>query len=429
MREFHIDLEWEESPHARAQELSATWARLAIYADGVPITKVEDHRSRSLRNGIYVPLYPIAEWLATNWWFLWHEWRIDRPDTRHNLLAAREGFALPDLSFLPTETSIQLVWRPKPATEFDRISFLMEGSRILPKEVVCKEIRGFIDAVIQRLDDRGVTASFLSQEWHSILEAERDPDQKRFCEQAARLGYDPFNPESSVAAYLEELDSLLPQAVIDDFCDAVSLSQISSGVTAVRDFLGSLEERPPAKGRWANLHGELKISNGLAPWQYGYKQAQRLRSAVGIEGLIEADIVAFLRDTLDSFEIDLFDAPEGIEAITAPSSTQAPRFGILGRVVRPESRRFVLCRALSDFLALSEPALVTRTQTEHQQRNRAFAAEFLAPAASIRERLGTDRVSEDNLEDLAQEFGVSGLVIRHQIENHKLATIVSQGLS
>jgi hypothetical protein len=429
MPEFHIDLEWEESPHARAPELSATWARLAIYADGVPITKVEDHRSRSVRNGIYVPLYPIAEWLATNWWFLWHEWRIDRPDTRHNLLAAKEGFALPDLSFLPTETSIQLLWRPKPASEFDRISFLMEGSRILPKEAVCREIRGFMEAVVQRLDEKGAGSTFLSQEWSSILEAERDPEQKKFCEQAARLGYDPFNPESSVAAYLEELDSLLPQTVIDDFCDAITLSHISSGVTAVRVFLDSLEECPPAKGRWGDLHRELRTSNGLPPWQYGYQQAQRLRSAVGIQGPIDGDIVGFLRETLDSFEIDPFDAPEGIEAITAPSSTQAPRFGIPERVVRPESRRFVLCRALSDFLSLSGPALVTRTQTEHQQRNRAFAAEFLAPAASIRERLGTDRVWEDDLEDLSQEFGVSGLVIRHQIENHKLATIISPGLS
>ena len=55
MREFHIDLEWEESPHARAQELSATWARLAIYADELAVTKVEDHRSHSVRNGIPIP--------------------------------------------------------------------------------------------------------------------------------------------------------------------------------------------------------------------------------------------------------------------------------------------------------------------------------------------------------------------------------------
>ena len=424
MPEFHIDLEWEESPHARAQELSATWARLAIYADELAVTKVEDHRSHSVRNGIYVPLYPVSEWLVTNWWFLWHEWRMDRPDARHNLLAAREGFALPDLSFLPSETQIHLVWRPKAATEFGRVSFLVEGSRVFPKEAVCRELRRLVDAVVQRLDDRGIANTFLANEWQAILDAEKDPDQRRFCEQAARLGCDPFDPEGSIAGLLEELDSLLPHTLIDDFCDAVTPVQIPSGVRAVRDFLAPLDDHPAAKGDWPNLHETLKISSGLAPWQYGYTQAQLLRSSLGISGPIGQDLVSFLREALGSFEVRPFEAPDGIEAITAASRTEAPRLGIPNRVVRGEGRRFVLCRALSDFLALGEPALVTRTQTEHQQRNRAFAAEFLAPAASIQTRLPADRLSEEDLEDLAQEFGVSGFVIRHQIENHKLATIV-----
>lgn len=50
--EVRIDLEWEESPHVRSPELSATWARLAIFADGRPVTKVEDHRAGSIRNRI-----------------------------------------------------------------------------------------------------------------------------------------------------------------------------------------------------------------------------------------------------------------------------------------------------------------------------------------------------------------------------------------
>jgi hypothetical protein len=423
MSKFHIELEWEQSPRTSAPELSATWARLAIYVDDVPVTKVEDHRSHGVRSGIYVPLYPMAEWIANNWWFLWNEWRFDRPDTRHNLSAAREGFALPDLSFLPTETRIQLVWRQRPATEFDRVSFLMEGSQILSKDIVHEGVRSFVETVIQRLDDRDVPATFLTEEWQAILEAEKDPNQKRFCQQAARLGYDPFDLESSIAKHLEELDDLLPGSVIDDFCDAVTLSQISSGVTAVRQFLGSLHERHVAQGSWMDLHEALQISSGLSPWHYGYKQARLLRSSLGITGPVETDLESFRR-TIGSFEVVPFEAPEGLEAIIAPSSTQAPLFGLPRRVVRAESRRFVLCRALSDYLALGEPSLVTRTQTEHQQRNRAFAAEFLAPAASIRERLVSDRLWEDDLEDLAQEFEVSGFVIRHQIENHRLATII-----
>ena len=51
------------------------------------------------------------------------------------------------------------------------------------------------------------------------------------------------------------------------------------------------------------------------------------------------------------------------------------------------ARRFRLCRALAEAMASPDSdALITRSRSERQQRNRAFAAEFLAPASAI-ERL------------------------------------------
>src|ERR1039458_3812421 len=106
MSEFQLRFEWEESPRVRAPELDATWARMEIYAHGDAVTRVESRRSQSVRTGIYVPLFPIAEWMVANWWFLWEEWRGDAGGPRHCLLAAREGFVLPDIRFLPTETKM-----------------------------------------------------------------------------------------------------------------------------------------------------------------------------------------------------------------------------------------------------------------------------------------------------------------------------------
>jgi hypothetical protein len=426
MPEFYINLEWEESPRVRARELSATWARLEIYAEAVAITKVEDHRTKGfVRNGIYVPLYPIAEWFVSNWWFLWHEWRRDRPIARHNLLAAREGFALPDLNFLPTESLIELVWRSRQATEFDRVSFLSDGSRVFLKDVVQEQVRSFVTAVCQRLDDQEITETFLAKEWKAILEIESVPEQRKFCEQAAHLGIDPFDPAGSIAGSLEELDDLLPRTVIDDFCDAVRINDIPFGVRAVTGFLALRDGTAGGSTRWEDLSKRLAISNGHTPWQYGYKQAQHLRTVLGMSGPIDDDLVSVLRELLDTFEVHPFDAPVGIEAIAAQGENQIPSFGISKRAARDQSRRFLLCRALSDFLTIGKPSLVTNSQTEHQQRNRAFAAEFLAPAQEIRDRLSGDSLSEDDLEDLANEFRVSGFVIRHQVENHRLARVIS----
>lgn len=419
MPQFLIKVEWQDSPRARAPELSATWARLEILIDNVPVTKVEDHRAQAVRNGIYVPLYPIAEWLAANWWFLWNEWRVDCPEARHNLLAAREGFALPDLSFLPTESRMQLVWRPRPAGEIDRVAFLTGGAQTLPKNAVLDEVRGFIEAVIQRLEARDAGPTYLAGEWQAIRDAEEDPERRRFCEQAARLGVDAFQVDSSLAAGIEELDDLLPGLLLDDFCAAITPGDIPPGVEAVNGFLAHLDEGRTTGAGWARHVAAVEPANGLPPWQYGYTQARALRLRLGI-----GDQTGTSLDSILDLPVDPFDAPPGIEAIAAPDRAREPRFGLPSRVIRPESRRFVLCRALSEYLAGGAPSLVTRTQSERQQRNRAFAAEFLAPAALIRERLGGGRVSEDDLEYLAQEFGVSGFVIRRQVENHRLAAIV-----
>jgi Zn-dependent peptidase ImmA (M78 family) len=62
-------------------------------------------------------------------------------------------------------------------------------------------------------------------------------------------------------------------------------------------------------------------------------------------------------------------------------------------------------------------------QSNIQQRNRAFAAEFLAPAFLIQKRMSGDEVSNEEVEDLAAQFRVSALVIDHQIRNHRLGKI------
>jgi hypothetical protein len=143
---------------------------------------------------------------------------------------------------------------------------------------------------------------------------------------------------------------------------------------------------------------------------------------LGLTGALTTDLNAFLTRSLGSFDIREVAVSSRIDAISAPTQTGAPLFGYRPHL-REENKRFILCRALSDHLASGQPSLVTRGATEHQQRNRAFAAEFLAPADSIRERIDRDRVGEEDIEELAQDFQVSDLVIRHQIQNHHLARL------
>ena len=245
------------------------------------------------------------------------------------------------------QKQMQLSWRPKPAPEFGRVSFLTEGDVVLPKHAVREELGRLVDATVQRLADRGIASSFAGSEWQAIVKIENEPNQRKFCELAGHLGRDPFDPEGTVATDLEGLDDLLPPTVLDDFCDAITPRQISPGASAIGNFLASVKSGAEADGKWRVLRQSLKVTNGLSPWQHGYRQAQELRERLGISGPVFEDIDSFLQRTVGSFELRTFEAPDGIDAIAAPSETLVPWFGIPSRLVRPQSRRFALCRALS----------------------------------------------------------------------------------
>ena len=71
--------------------------------------------------------------------------------------------------------------------------------------------------------------------------------------------------------------------------------------------------------------------------------------------------------------------------------------GFLTTKFRPEQVRFSFCRGLFEYLTApgTPSTLVTVARTDRQKRNRAFAAELLAPADWIRERIDVTQVSPE----------------------------------
>ena len=90
-----------------------------------------------------------------------------------------------------------------------------------------------------------------------------------------------------------------------------------------------------------------------------------------------------------------------------------------------ESRRFAFCRALCDVLTApaTASALVTSARTARQKRNRAFAAEFLAPATWLRRQFPDGQAGDEHIADCAHDLGVSTEVLRRQLENHCIAAL------
>jgi hypothetical protein len=430
-RDFKINFEWEDPMKARGQELRATWARLDILVGDIPITRLIDGKTKSIRNSIYGPLYPVAEWIVMNWWPLLHE--SEAPHTvrartyshRHNLHSASEGFALPNLLLRPSGRMMDLVWAAKriPATG---IEFLESGSDSLPADSVRDEIEGFLVAVIGRLESEDITDTPLQDEWNAIQSM--DSDENVFCKFAASLGEDPFSLDNESRERMVELASQIPSDLTDEFIAAIDYGNLA-------DYLRNLNESlkmaatsiPPLTIPILDLADGL-TANQRTPWENGYQLARDLREKLGLNGHLLADDTA-LADAIHVEETfldrassaDLNPLWSGFDALVAPSNKGEPVF-MIGKT-RGDSRRYTFCRALYDSLSGASSALVSRARTDRQRANRAFAAELLAPSDLLRKRMNQEVADEALVMDLAEEFGVYELVIRHQLKNHHIAEV------
>ena len=168
MSSFEIDFSWEAPGRAKRTRASATWAQFKVSADNTSITQVVYYRAKTIRESIYLPLYPLAEWIATHWWWLLYEMQSPgRPQDdiyvgRHNFAYAREGYALPDLNILPIGGSVILDWHAINLRE-QRVRFVTSGRAIVELRAFEAELVRLVEATLERLEQEGVTESFCTE--------------------------------------------------------------------------------------------------------------------------------------------------------------------------------------------------------------------------------------------------------------------------
>jgi len=430
MSDLDFDLEWEDVEGARGRELRVTWARFALRVGDVAVTEAYDARARSVREHLLIPLYPLAEWIATHWWPLLHEPEAPgRSDyaRRHNLRYCREGFAFPNLAIKPAGEQVNLEWWPLDLPA-ERLRFARMGSNQTSLEMVRDKLAELVSTVIDRLDVQGVGETLLHQEWEAVTSA--DEEEAAFCIAAARMGADPYGLGDERRDELVRANELLPEAWRDEFFAAAAPSSFLEQAQTLLEWRDCMVDRPVdttpliALRKWCR-----QVDARRAPWEEGYAIARELRAHLGLDGraLPDDDSLAGSLGISDN-PARFADRPllaSSFDALVDVIDCEAPSFRTTKR--HPVQIRFAFARALFEYLtALDRPSgIVTSTRTGRQKRSRAFAAEFLAPAALIRERLVGEQVDPDALDELAAELGVSGYVVQHQVENHGLGRVVS----
>ena len=422
MTSVRFESQWLDSKPT-GSVADATFAELSIRVGRATVTSVLETTlkgRRIHRDHVVAPLLSVAEWLVSNWWHLWYEVadRVDpRPGfaSRHDLSHAGEGFLLPRLSVFPNADRIHLRWsRWKP--QHTSTEFIDEGRAVVDRKELESEFRTLIEAVLERV--RGLpggleNCEFLKGDWESINSLEAD--EAEFVQAAALLGLDPFDMRDSVADAIVKCWETSEPSIRQEVLASADQDSLPYVGTWLRDSLAKLEESNHGP-EWGGVRKAVPADLSGTPRTRGYALADGVRRHLAVGGgKFEFESSGSL--ALPNLPLQTpCKRIHGLVSANAPTCATAP-------TSRETSKRFLLARALGDYMGRTEPGpgILSSIATHRQAQSRAFAAQFLAPADSIRARLEDQYPEEGLVDEIGLGFGVSSEVIRCQIENHHLA--------
>ena len=437
-------MEWRDAPGVRDTILARTWCRLVIEAGERLVTEAVHSPSESLHSGVYGSAFPLCQWIVENWWFLLNEsYRFpvryashDLARTprhrewvqRHSLLAAREGYALPDLTISRDEREVVVRWTPDSASSMHPfLRFTGEGEAHLEVADAEQGLTEAVQAVMDRLEglEEPQVRDF-REDWAAIGAATEQ--ERRLCEWSARLGVDANDPDELT----DDLEGMLLQSMVDlgaplrdDLLDAAHPHALRRDL----DWLHQAEALAADAGGGRSPESVSCNSDAETAHKHGYACAAALRQhlspANGHEPINDLDEIldrlGWARSPSRTMNLE---PASPLEAVLTRSNEGAP-VAIIGDAGRA-GNRFRLARTvfLRHFArnGKTHRRLITEAHTWEQRASRAFAAEFLAPAAALSKQPG-GRASPNEIDELAHHYGVSSQAIGHQIENHRLAWI------
>lgn len=443
-QELNIRWEWEPAGSVRAPEHRATWARIEIQAGSDCVTLVEDKESGSSRRSVYCPLYPMAEWVAYNWWFLQAdsrptEWllqddgpvsRIPRAlplalRNRHSIRASGDGFAWPDLLIVPDGNETRLVWEnDRGSSPHWPIRFLTSGDCRVKSERVLHELELLVSEVLTRLSEQGVTGTALEEEWASVQQT--DPEEAEYCRASARLGLDPYSDAAPYESEIMQASESLSGELLTDFFNAVDPDNIEVALAWISSQLSLIDAPQVAGATFAPEAGVIRelraqvrgnIVQAAQPWEVGYEQARLIRRQVEPESSSPFSVDRYISKLIRP------GADRSLQAMGRGGEQQDP-LAVIGRDRPHTATRFTLARALWHCIWDDDPLFfVTSAHTYRQRAERAFAAEMLAPAEGISALLESkpESAPEEELDQIAEHFDVSPMVIGLQVRNHLIA--------
>jgi hypothetical protein len=421
-----VRIEWLEAREVSTPELAATWARYEVWIGDRCATQVESSDG-TFRRSVYGSLYPLAEWIAANWWLLsfhvrpsaidarywtWSNARTHRWLSAHNVRGAGDGMAWPDMTVVPEGSMTRLHWAADQASVYRDLRFVSGGYAWARSTDVRRSLAAIVEHVLDRLAEQDLPKTRLAEEWMAIAESD---DELDFCRAAARLGLDPYAVDEILAEEIVRVAAALPEDLVEKFFESAQPSALTAAAAwSERSLAAARRATRKARLPLGELQDAIGKAGGTAdaerPWTLGYAMARTVRGSLGVSDTQLFDITPWVgRATVST-------SSAGIQGAVA---VELNRCGV---VLGSESFNPVFGSAKALGKALLRPGmqhfLLSAARTDDERTAGAFAAELLAPADGIREMLAVLGKEDDfALEAVAKRYRVSPLLVRHQYDN------------
>jgi hypothetical protein len=422
-----LDLQWPANPGKGGNPLiDESVGRFQMLLGDTSVTAYETEKG--IKNSyLHVPVYFLVEWLALNWWsFLYEPRKFDREDAEHDFRArhwlgtARNGFALPDVTFSPAGENIEITARSS-FLRFAQLNFTSSANALVRREIVRTQFSDFITAVLLRLREKGIQKSAAHEAWELVTSTRQD--EETYCRLVGSLGLSPYTAHPEIEASLDKVAQQISDTMLADLCDAASMNNFARAAALADAISRVLAETKPIRVSDL-LKEERPLDSTRKAYEWGYQATEAARNAFGIANddpsgskvffeRLGIDPTASILGESDAANI----APIVSAAVTREDDVM--QISLAG--ANPAHRKFAAARG--SFLAWSKDRkssrLVTTARTRDQQASRAFAAELLVPAKYLRKRLGNrTEVSPFTLDKISEEMGLAATVVHYQATNH-----------
>ncbi len=418
-----ISWQWLSSIH-ESPEVRETGAKLKITLGREVLTRNVDEWSRTVSDDVRLSAYPLALWLASNWWRLRWEplpsgyptlsWRMS-----HEVAAAGYGYVWPRVLIASDGEAVQVWAAPSAEGEPSPVNYLTGAHGVVLADDFENSVDSFLSGVIARLGAVGLADTALQSLVAELAEERADADLAAYRRLEAIAGFDAGEGPAGV---LDQLEALIPQAGLNAAQEIATLCASARSEQVLADAVriageGGLRAKPTEVVAGAALRAGV---DRYAPaWVRGKDLALSLRRRLAMNGqpISDGDLYDMMGITPQQIanSASQSNVPLGL-AVRQPQGELALHLRRRGST----AMRFELARYLCDHATAVESdhwLPVTDGKTSRQKAQRAFAAEFLCPIDGLRNYLGGD-FSDDAVEDAAHHFRVGPLAVRTQLVNN-----------